>query len=93
MAYDSDREVVVIFGGILGYGLQRFGFSKVCTVIGFVLGVLAERSFTQSLMISYGSYAIFFTRPISLVLFILFIFVLLLPFLNRLRAKRRSEGQ
>ena len=85
--------VVVIFGGILGYGLQRFGFSKVCCIIGFILGFLAEQSFTQALMISYGSYAIFFTRPISLVLFILFIFVLLLPFINKLRAKRRSKGQ
>ncbi|MFC2039574.1 tripartite tricarboxylate transporter permease [Chloroflexota bacterium] len=85
--------VISVFAGFLGYGLQRFGFSRVCCVIGFVLGHLAESSFTQSLQISYGSYSIFFTRPISLVLFILFILILLLPLFNKLRAKDRSKAQ
>ena len=87
-------DVAVALGaGIFGYGLVRFGFSTICLVIGFVLGEIAERAFNMSLMISYGSYAIFFTRPIALVLFILFILVLLLPFITRLRAKSRNKGQ
>jgi putative tricarboxylic transport membrane protein len=62
-------DVALAFAaGIFGYGIGKFGFSKVCLVIGFILGILAEESFRQSLMISYGSFAIF-TSPICLVLF------------------------
>ncbi|MFC2040193.1 tripartite tricarboxylate transporter permease [Chloroflexota bacterium] len=84
---------LMLIAGIFGYGLKKFGYSPVCLVIGFILGFIAERVFHQSLMISYGSYAIFFTRPISLILFILLILVLLLPFITRLRIKSRSKSQ
>jgi len=81
---------VALVAGIFGYALVKSGFSTICLVIGYILGVIAERAFHMSLMISYGSYAIFFTQPISLALFILIIFVLLLPFIGRARAKGRS---
>ena len=82
--------VLVLVTGFLGYGMKKFGFPLVCLIIGFILGELAELSFHQSLMIARGSYAIFFTQPISLALFILIIVVLLLPFMGRL-VRRRNE--
>ena len=54
---------IAIVAGILGFAFNRFGFSLVTLVIGFLLGVRAELSFVQSLQISAGSYAIFFNRP------------------------------
>ena len=74
-----DVLVTLIFG-IFGYGMLRNGFSQVCLVIGVVLGVLAEKSFHQSLMMDYGSYKIFFTRPITLSLLIVLFLLIFLPF-------------
>jgi len=80
--------VLVVLLGFFGYGLRRAGFPIMPLVIGFILGGLFEHSLLQSLMISYGSYSIFLTRPIALGLIILSIILLVLPWV-RGRASRR----
>lgn len=74
---------VAILAGIFGFMLTRYGYSLVTLVIGFLLGVRAEQSFVQSLQISAGSYWIFFSRPVAVVLMILCVCMLLLPALTR----------
>lgn len=83
--------ILTLIAGIFGYAMVRFGFSVICLVIGYILGTLAENSFYQSLAIAYGSYRIFFSRPISLVLFILLIIVLLLPFIRKREGSNHKE--
>lgn len=78
--------------GFLGYGMVRNGYSKICLAIGFILGVLVERSFHQSLMMSYGSYSIFFSRPISLFLIILLLVLLLFPFLKKKTVNQETDS-
>jgi putative tricarboxylic transport membrane protein len=78
---------VAILAGIFGFVLIRYGYSLITLVIGYLLGVRAEVSFVQSLQISDGSYAIFFTRPVAMVLMILCLVILILPALTR-----RSHG-
>jgi putative tricarboxylic transport membrane protein len=51
--------------GVLGYVMKKLRYPIVPLVLGLVLGRLAENSLRQALMISGGSFAIFFTRPIS----------------------------
>ena len=51
--------------GVLGYVMKKLRYPIVPLVLGLVLGRLAENSLRQALMISGGSLAIFFTRPIS----------------------------
>lgn len=82
---------LMIIGGFLGYGMRKFGYSHVCLIIGFVLGILAETAFNQSLMMSYGNYSIFFTRPVALILFICMMAVLALPFLKGILRRRKNE--
>jgi len=82
-----DVLVTLVFG-FFGYGMIRHGFSQVCLVIGFVLGVLAEKSFHQSLMMAYGSYSIFFSRPISLFLILLLLFLIIVPFIRKRMTSR-----
>lgn len=74
---------IAILAGILGFAFNRFGFSLVTLVIGFLLGVRAEQSFVQSLQMSGGDYSIFFTRPVTVVLALLSILMLCLPLLTR----------
>jgi len=62
-------DVIVTFIlGVLGYYMKRSGFSRVCLIIGLLLGEVVERNFRQSFMISGISG--FFVRPISLFLLI-----------------------
>jgi putative tricarboxylic transport membrane protein len=74
---------VAVLAGIFGFLLNRHGYSLVTLVIGFLLGVRAELSFMQSLQISGGSYAIFFTRPLAMALMILCLVVVALPAIGR----------
>lgn len=50
---------------LVGYGLSKFNFPSAPLVLGFVLGPLLELNLRRGLMSTYGSYAGFFTRPIS----------------------------
>ena len=75
-----DLLVTAIFG-LFGYGMRRHGFPLVPLVIGYVLGAIAEKSFHQSLMVAFGSYSIFFVRPIPVILLLMTIASLVLPFL------------
>jgi len=73
---------LAVLSGIFGYVMRRFGFPLITLVIGFILGPLAERAFLQSLMISDGSYLIFLTQPITVVLMLLTLATVTLPFFS-----------
>lgn len=82
----GDVCVAVVFG-LLGYLMIRFRYPRVTLVIALILGEVAERSFYQSLNISSGDWTIFFTRGLSLALFILTIACLAIPALRALRRR------
>jgi putative tricarboxylic transport membrane protein len=84
---------LMLAAGLFGYGMIRAGFPIITLVIGFLLGRIAEKAFHQALMSAYGSYAVFFTRPIALVLFILVVIVLLLPLFSMLMTRKGSKSR
>jgi putative tricarboxylic transport membrane protein len=53
---------------VLGYVLRKLDFETAPIVLGLVLAPMMELSLRQSLAMSGGSYAIFITRPISVIL-------------------------
>ena len=81
--------LLAILFGFLSFGLEKYGFPLVPLAIAFVLGRLGELFFHQSLQMAWGSYSIFFTRPISLTLFFLIVLIFALPYLAPLLTKRR----
>jgi len=83
--------VAAIFFGIVGYGMIKFGFPIVCLVIGYILGVMAETTFHQSLMIASGSYKIFFYRPISLILMAILLAIIAFPIVRALKKGKDNE--
>lgn len=89
--YIWDALAAVLLG-IIGYSFKRFNFPVITIVIGFILGGMAERYFHTSLMISRGSYTIFFTSPISIVLITIMVLMLAIPFvrgwISNLKAKK-----
>lgn len=69
-----DVRVMLIFGGI-AYFMQKVELPLVPIILGIVLGSIAEANLRNSLVLSGGSWLIFFKRPICCV-FILLTFVL-----------------
>jgi putative tricarboxylic transport membrane protein len=71
---------------VLGYVLRKLDFETAPIVLGLVLAPMMELSLRQSLAMSAGNYAIFVTRPISVVLLALGLALVVLalrPLLSR----------
>ncbi len=60
-----DITVMIIFG-IVGWLCRRYGYEGAPLILAFVLGPMFEVNFRRSLLMSQGSFSIFFTRPIAL---------------------------
>jgi putative tricarboxylic transport membrane protein len=73
--FDIDTMLVV---GIAAFFLRRRGYQMAPFVLGLVLGGLLDKSLRRGLVLSDGSLAPFFTRPISAVLAVVTILTLLL---------------
>jgi len=50
--------------GIIGYFMRYYGYPLSPVMIALILGPIAEQNFCRALMISKGSYSIFFRSPI-----------------------------
>ncbi len=70
---------VMLFFGILGYFLQKADVSVSPAVLGLILGPMAESNFRRALLMSEGSYSIFFASPIAWVFVLLTLVTLLGP--------------
>jgi putative tricarboxylic transport membrane protein len=79
-----DVSLMMVFG-LLGYFMRKLDFPVAPLALGMVLGTPLERALRQSLIMSQGSLAIFFNRPIASVLLLLSIVVLAIPVLQALR--------
>jgi putative tricarboxylic transport membrane protein len=85
---------IMVFSGIVGLLLRRAGFDGAPFLLALVLGPLMESSLRQSLLISRGSFTIFFSRPVSAVLMLLtlaFLFTSLIPSLKTKREKLAAQ--
>jgi len=85
-----DDVVVAMVFGLIGYLMDRFNFSRANFVIGMVLAVMIERNLHLSLSL-YGSDFIF-TRPLTLVMFILLIVTTALPFVRNWRRRKAAAA-
>lgn len=74
--------VFMISFGIIGYVLKKVGFDPAPIVLGLILGPIAETGLAQSMLMgqAQGSiWAVFFTRPVSVILIVLCILSLFWP--------------
>jgi len=75
--------LVMVILGAFGYLMDKFGYDPAPLVLGFVLGPMIEITLRQSLILSEGSFLIFFLRPISAILLAIAIFTLLGPAMRK----------
>ena len=91
-AYALNNDIMDIFimtlFGLIGFLMKKFAYPAAPLILGFILGPLLEVSLRQALIVSDGSFLIFFVRPISAILLIAAVVSFAYPllfFLNRLR--------
>ena len=77
----SDVLISLVFGG-LGYVMLKSGFTPIPLLLGLVLGEMVETNYHRALMISGGSYSIFYSSAICKILIVLTLLSLIGPYLG-----------
>ena len=89
-----DIAVMLVFG-VIGYLMKKFKYEGAPLILAFVLGPMMEQALRQSLLISHGSFSIFFTRPISagaMVIALALIASYFLPSFRKRRVNLEEDG-
>jgi putative tricarboxylic transport membrane protein len=84
---------LMVFFGAIGYLMRKFEYEGAPLVLAFVLGPMLEQALRQSLLISGGSFMIFFSRPISGITLIFAFLLLLSNIIPSLKKRRREYKQ
>jgi putative tricarboxylic transport membrane protein len=92
-AYASENSmfpvlVMTVFG-VIGYVLRKVGIPLAPLLLALVLGEMIESNFRRALVISKGSYDIFLTHPVTVMLLLVAVLSFALPLIATLRGKRR----
>lgn len=85
----NDLFIMLAFS-ILSIFLKKYGYSLPAFLLGVILGPIIEPNFFRALAISNNNPAVFFTRPICAVLWIMCAAALLMPRLISRRAKKQE---
>lgn len=83
---------VMIGAGLLGWFLESRRVPVAPLVLGLILGEMVEKKLRAGLIVSNGSWAPFFTRPICILLIAVLVLCLVAPLLGRLAKWRRGTG-
>jgi len=84
-----DIAIMLIFG-VLGYLMRKYNFEGAPMVLAFVLGPMLENALRLSLLMSDGSFLIFFNRPIAAGGMIVTILMLISCIVPVIRKKREA---
>jgi putative tricarboxylic transport membrane protein len=90
----SNPDEIVIMGifGALGYILKKLDVELAPMILAYLLGPMLESNLRQALIISKGSFGIFFSRPISAGLLLMAAVIFALSILSGLRRKSNRVG-
>lgn len=93
-AYATRRQildvVVMLVAAAIGYFLERNKFPLSCLILGLILGSLAEDNYCRTMRLSGGSWSVFITRPISLILIIVIVVCFAWPFLKKALGRKKA---
>lgn len=87
--------LIMIIFGVAGYILKKLDFEAAPLMVAFILGPMWESSFRQSLILSDGSFSIFFIKPISLCALLVSLFFVVaagVSYYRKANAKESDHG-
>ena len=82
--------IVMFLSGVVGYLLDKNNFPAAPMLLSFVLAPLLENNMRKAFILSGGSLNIFFTRPITCVLMIIFLGIVLVSVLRPIIMKKKA---
>ncbi len=93
---NSYQDVVIMTVlGILAWVMARMGFPAAPIVLGLLLGPIAERGYSQAVMIGEATdnvFGMFFARPLSQALIVCILLALVLPPLLKAALSRQTSN-
>ncbi|MGN0158819.1 MAG: tripartite tricarboxylate transporter permease [Brotaphodocola sp.] len=81
--------VVCLLFGVIGWLMKKYKYPAAPVVLGVVLGRLMELNFSQALMV--GGIASFYTRPLTVILFIISLLAVVYPIVSEKRAAKKGQ--
>lgn len=87
-----DVGTALVIGGV-GYFVRRLDYSFPGFILAFVLSGLIESSLRRSLMISQGSFDIFFTRTYSLIVIAMIALIIASSFYSYYRKRKNPQSE
>jgi putative tricarboxylic transport membrane protein len=83
-------DLALLYGiGLVGFAMRRYDIPVAPTIVGLILGPLAETQMRRALAISQGDPTVFLTQPISATVLAITAAVLIVP---RLLKRRRAPA-
>jgi putative tricarboxylic transport membrane protein len=84
---------IMIFFGVIGYLMKKFGYDAPPLIMALVLGPFMEGNLRRSLILSKGSFLIFFQQPIAAIFLGLAILVLISSLMTEKRKRMQAIKQ
>lgn len=86
-----DVYMMFIFG-IIGYVMNRFGFTPAPIILGMILGPIADKALSQTVTLARGTNVAIFIlqRPICIVLLLLTVVTLAFPLIRRVTESKKT---
>lgn len=95
-AYSTSNSMygvlIMFLSGLFGYLLDKNGFPSAPMLLSFVLSPLLENNMRKAFILSGGSVSIFFTRPITLVLMLIFFGLIIVSLIKQMPTRRMIRG-
>lgn len=89
--HSTTFDLILMVGlGFFGYFLRKLHFPLSALILGYVLGHLMESNLRRALSISGGELGILWGSPITIVLWLLAIFMVLLPIYRAIKSRRNQ---
>jgi putative tricarboxylic transport membrane protein len=86
-----DVWTILIFG-IIGFLMEKFGFSLTPVILGFILGPIIETNLRRGLMFSQGDFLPFVTRPISVIFLLIALITVVLAVKKNLSQPKKKAA-
>jgi len=86
-----DVGIMIAFG-VVGYFMKKSDYPVFATVLGLVLGQMADNNLIRTAIRFRSDFSVFFTRPISLALVILTVIMVSYPFIMHQIKKRKKQA-
>ena len=81
----------LIFFGVIGYLMIKFGFPLTPLVLGFILGPLLETNLRRGLMLSQGDFMPFLTSPIAATFLLITVASLIFAIYKNKKSKKQES--